>query len=251
MRYSRAGIVAVLLAVETVIAGGIVAAVAGTRFPAYAAGLHTEDTASGVSRSFTTGSAPHVVVDDTDARIVVAVSADQSVRVSDQTRSVGLVWSRDRQAPLQMLRTSDGVLVRRASSGPHLDILGWQQDRVEVMVPAGAFLDLRGCDGADITGLRAQNISVNCQDGSLRIHDLHVEGGTLRTADGSIRLELTDANLTVHAKTADGSLRFNGNRVASGDDDASEGIFHVGSGSGRLEVATQDGSIRIATNGVR
>jgi DUF4097 and DUF4098 domain-containing protein YvlB len=75
---------------------------------------------------------------------------------------------------------------------------------------------------------------------------LRVRNGTAHTADGSITLAFADAgDVTVHARTADGSIRINGMR----QDDSSPTDYKLGNGSGSLDVATQDGSIRVTTNG--
>ena len=241
MRYSRMGIVAMLIAAEAFIAGGIIS---------QAAGIHPEHRTASDSHVFDAGAAPHVVVDDQDSRVIVTPSSDGRVHVTDLTHTLGFFWSNGPRRALEASRTPDGVAVRRPGTKPiHFAVLfGFERDRIEVAVPEGAFVDLQGCDGADVSGIKADSIAVNCQDGSLHVSDLDVRNGTLRTASGSIRLAIASSDVTVHAKTADGSLRFNGQRVHS-DEDASEGTFQLGSGSGRLEVATQDGGIRISTNG--
>lgn len=244
MRYSRTGIVAVLLAVEAFIAGGI---------PTQASSLHPEHYHAAESADFDAGSAPHVLVDDSDSRIVVTPSSDGRVHIADQSETVGFVWrSSGKPSRLAIARTADGVSVTRPSGGSlGIAILGYDQARVSISVPPASFIDIKGCDGADLSGLRADTVSVTCQDGSLHISDLAVRNGTLETADGSIRASLAPSDVTVHAVTGDGSLRFNGRRVRSNDEsDGAEGTFQLGSGSGRLEVGTHDGSIRITTTGV-
>jgi hypothetical protein len=244
MRYSRTGIVAVLLAVEAFIAGGILT---------QASSLHPEHYRATESADLDAGGTPHIVVDDSGSRIVVTPSADGRVHVEDQSESYGFVWrSGGGPSRLAIARTADGVSVSRPSAGGlGINVLGYDRARVSLSVPAGSFVDLKGCDGADLTGLRAQSVSVTCQDGSLHVTDVAVQNGRLQTADGSIKVSLAPSDLTVHAVTGDGSLRFNGRRVRSNDDsDGAEGTFSLGSGSGRLEVGTHDGSIRIITTGV-
>lgn len=244
MRYSRTGIVAVLLAVEAFIAGGILT---------QASSLHPEHYHATETADLDAGGTPHVVVDDRDSRIVVTPSTDGRVHVADMSETYGFVWrSSGGPSRLSIARTGDGVSVTRPSSGGMgIDILGFDRARVTLSVPPGSYVDVKGCDGADLTGLRAQSVSVTCQDGSLHVSDLAVQNGTLQTADGSIRVALSASDVTVHAVTGDGSLRFNGRRVRSNEDgDGAEGTFSLGSGSGRLEVGTHDGSIRITTTGV-
>ena len=73
--------------------------------------------------------------------------------------------------------------------------------------------------------------------------------GTLATNDGSVRLDLApSSNLTVDASTRDGSIYVDGHSTPS-DGDAAQRTVRLGEGSGRLSVATGDGSIHITTNG--
>lgn len=239
MQYSRTGIVAVLLAAEALVGGAIIA---------QASILHPEHHHGTVAASYDAGEAPHVVVNDSTSRIIVTPSADGRVHVSDDSVRAGFVWGPGRQADLAVSRTPDGVAVSRPDGGTSVSVFGFENDRVTLSVPVGTRLDVRGCDGATISGLRAPSISVTCSDGSLRISDLAVQSGTLHTDDGSVRVALLASDTTVHAATGDGSLRFNGQRVRS-DSDRSEGTITMGSGSGRLDVGTNDGSIRITTQG--
>ncbi|HET7814766.1 MAG TPA: DUF4097 family beta strand repeat-containing protein, partial [Candidatus Baltobacteraceae bacterium] len=219
-----------------------------------ASSLHPEHYHATDTAVLDAGTAPHIVVDDRDSRIVVTPSYDGRVHVADQSESFGFVWrSRGQRSRLAIARTGDGVAVSRPSTGGlGINVLGYEDARVSLSIPPGSYLDVKGCDGADVRGLRAQSVSVTCQDGSLRVSDLAVQSGTLQTADGSIRVALAASDVTVHAVTGDGSLRFNGRRVRSNDDsDGAEGTFQLGSGSGRLEVGTHDGSIRITTTGVQ
>lgn len=239
MRYSRAGVVAVLLGAEAFIAGGIISQARGLR-PEFSTGSTT-------AYAFAAGDTPHVVVDDRDSRIYVEPSDDGRVHVQDDSRSAGLIWSTARRAPLSVQRTDDGVAVRRAASGGFdFAMFGFSDEAVRIRVPQAAVLEVRGCDGATLSGLRAESITVDCQDGSIHGTDLALGGGTLHTADGSIRVALASSDVTVHAMTGDGSLRVDGHRIRSGED-RSETTFQMGAGTGRLEIATGDGSVRITT----
>jgi DUF4097 and DUF4098 domain-containing protein YvlB len=190
---------------------------------------------------------------------------------------------------LRVTRTADGVSIQRGdgSGGVHFSIFGFDRERVEVAVPAASLVDVRQCSGADVSGLQGQvrihsvdghiaasnlhasalalssedgslrlsdvtapSIDASTKDGSIRARGLQVGSGTLHTDDGSVTLDLREVNLTVHARTLDGSLRFNGRRTESADD-ASTGDFQVGTGAGSLQVSTQDGSIHITTNGAQ
>lgn len=214
------------------------------------------------------GDAPHVVVADSENRVLITASGDGKVHVTDHTHRVGWFLG-PTPSPLSVVRTADGVTVRRPDSGERrgVAIVGIDFQRTEVAVPPKSRIDIQRCDGAGIDGVEAGDVKIVCADGSLHFEDvqtpaiqattadgsirasnLRVGGGTLHTDDGSIHLSLNAPALTVRAKTADGDIRFNGARAAQ-DGDAVSAEYTVGTGGGALEVSTQDGSIHITTNG--
>ena len=286
MRYSRTGIVAVLVAAEIFIGGAILWFVRGGHgWSAQASGLHQVSEHGMTFDPIDAGSSPHVSIDDPDSRIVVTPSNDGKVHVSDGWSASGWMFGPPKDVPLNVSRTADGVAISRGSGGFHIGFFISDTERTNVALPPGARLDIRRCAGADVSGLtgavavrsvdgaihlsgiRAQALQVSSSDGDLRFEDvqapsidastndgsisasdLRVGGGTIRSLDGGIRLALADANVTVHARTQDGSVRFNGNSVHS-EDDSAGGDYRVGTGSGSLQVSTSDGSIHIYTNG--
>lgn len=284
MRYSRTGIVAVLLAAELFIGAAIVWTVTGGHMSwAQAAGLHRVSEQGKTFAPIDAGNAPHVVIDDPASRVIVTPATDGKVHVTDNSRTVGLVWGDGIQVPLAVSRTAEGVSIRRGDGGPRVAIFGFNYRRTEVALPPGATLEIRRCGGADLTGLTGA-VDVHCVDGSISLSGVHagtlkiasddgslhlddvsapsidavtndgsiranrlaVEGGRLQSADGSIHLALSGGNLTVHAHTGDGSIRVDGRRVAN---DSGVADYEVGTGGGSLQVSTQDGSIHISTNG--
>jgi DUF4097 and DUF4098 domain-containing protein YvlB len=291
MRYSRAGIVAVLAAAEIFVAGAILWALGGGSFAVRAAGLpHAYSWQAGKAFSpIDAGNSPHVVVNDPESRFVIEASTDGKVHVVDDTRMSGLFLGGNRPMPLEVSKTGDGVSIVRpeSSGGMHVQIFGFSQQRVELQVPQGAYVDVQRCGGADLSDLNgriavhsfdghisaknvhatqltlrsedgslrlndvaAPSIDASTQDGSIRASGLAVGGGALRTADGSIRAAFTGSDVTVRARTADGSIYFNGHRAGS-DQDGSPAEFLIGKGGGSLEVSTQDGSIHITSNGAQ
>lgn len=251
MRYSRTGIVAVLLAAEVFIGGAILWTLTGGRmtWPAQASGLHrVSDQAGKTFAPIDAGSTPHVVIDDPDSRIVITTSADGKVHVTDDARTVGWVWGTPgSHANLSVVKTGDGVSITRGGGQQQVAIVGFDYQHTDVEVPAGAFVDVRRCGGADVTGLAGQ-VRIHSVDGSIKGRGLRVTGGEIQTDDGAIRLAFADANVSVHAKTSDGSIHFDGRRAA-GDDESAGADLQIGTGGGSLLVSSQDGSIHISTNG--
>ena len=286
MRYSRTGIVAVLLAAEVFLGGAILWAFSGGHaWSAQGAGFRHVSEEGKTFAPIDAGNTPHVVIDDPDSRIVITASSDGKVHVTDGWRTAGWLFNEPaKAAPLSVQRTADGVAVRRGGEHFHVGFFIVDTHRTEVALPPGAALEIQRCSGADVSdmngsiaiqsvdgsihlasinatqlkvassdgSLRLENVAApsidaNTSDGSIKATNLSVGGGTLHTNDGSIRLALANANLTVHAQTNDGSIRFNGNRAHDGDSGAAD--YQVGTGGGSLQVSTQDGSIHISTNG--
>lgn len=247
MRYSRTGVIAVLLAAEVFVGGAIIWTMTGGGWSAQAAGLHRVSEQGKSYAPIEAGNAPHVVIDDPASRVVIAASTDGKVHITDATRHEGWFLGQPAHPGLTIERTPDGVSVSRGSSTDGIGFIGIDFQHTDVAVPPNAFVDVRHCGGADVSGLAGQ-VRIHCGDGSIHGHDLRVTGGAMRTDDGSIHLAFADANLAVRAQTGDGSIRFNGRRAAQ-DDDSGAADYHVGTGGGSLQVSTQDGSIHISTNG--
>ena len=306
MRYSRTGIILVLVGAEIFIAGAILWALGG--HPWAASGAQRISYSPKTFDPIDAGSTPHVRIDDADSTVTVNVSADGRVHVEDNTHFVGAIWSSHEVAQLSVERTADGVRVYRPSEGNNwFSMGGWAQRDITVSVPTGATVEIENCSGADLSGItgqvrahssdghisardlrgdadlssddghidvsnvQAKRLAVSTSDGSLNLNDINVDdlhgsssdgsirasglqinSGVLQTSDGSIELALTNSNLSVHAHTDDGRVSYNGRSIGSSgdDDDSSTGDFNIGTGGGSLQVTTQDGSIRIAANGV-
>ena len=289
MRYSRGGIVAVLLAVEVFIAGAIIWSLAGRGLRMHAAGFHALSQPGKTYAPLDAGETPHVVIDDRDSGVGITVSTDGKVHVTDASASAGLIWGNPSRPPLHVNTTADGVSITRAAGeGIRFSVFGFDREHIDVAVPAGALLDVRQCSGADVAGLaggvtihsndghigligvHARSLQLSSDDGSLRMNDvsapaidastndgsirarkLQVNGGSIHTADGSVRLDLLASNLTVRAKTDDGSVYFNGKRTLESDSDSNAGEYQVGNGANALAVWTQDGSIHVTMNGAQ
>lgn len=291
MRYSRTGIIAVLLAAEVFVGGAIIYSLnSGSGFRVSAAGLHHASEGGKTFEPVDAGAAPHIVIDDPNSHVVIDTSTDGKVHVTDASRISGWIWGDASRPPLKVARTADGVSISRAGDGRvHIEVFGFSSERVEVSVPPASLLDVRRCSAADVTGLTgeirvhsvdghiaandvrthaltlasddgrllldnvsADTIDATTKDGSIHASGLQTGGGTLETSDGSISLGLApNVNLQVQASTNDGRLTFDGRRAPRNDSDASSAQYQVGTGGGSLSVATQDGSIHILTNGAQ
>jgi len=282
MRYSRTGVIAVLIAAELFIAAVIIVSAGGLRTFSAAGSAHDISYSPYSLPAVDAGSHPHVVIDDADSRVTVTPSSDGQVHVTDAARMSGWGWGSKPQH-LQVRKTADGVTIERPATPGNTMIFGFQSSRTAVALPAGATIEILHSGGADLsdltgtisvhsddghvtaTNVRTANLTMNTadghitldnvnadtldvttMDGSIRASNLRARNGKAHTMDGSITLAFADAgDITVRAHTLDGSIRINGMR----QDDSSPIEYKLGNGSGSLDVATQDGSIRVTTNG--
>ncbi len=282
MRYSRTGIIAVLIAAELFIASIIVVSAGGLKTFSRASSGHNIAFEPYSLPAIDAGSQPRVVIDDPDSRVTITPSDDGKIHVSDSTRIAGWGWG-SRPQRVQVHQTSDGVFIERPSTPGRIVIFGFESSGTDVALPPNATVEIRNSSGAmlsDLTGtvtahssdgrisvtnvhsgnvslhtsdgrivltnVNADRLDATTQDGSIRVSDLRVRNGSLHTSDGSITVALADAgDVTVRAHTVDGSIRINGLRQG----DPVPVDYKLGNGAGSLDVATQDGSIRVTTNG--
>lgn len=130
-------------------------------------------------------------------------------------------------------------------------------------------VDARSDDGyISATNVRGDRLAMESMDGHLSLdnvavasllgttRDGRIEAGnlsvnndaTLQTNDGSVRVGFAPgADLTIDASTRDGKIRVDG--FSSDNDSSAQRTIRLGAGTGRMKLATDDGSIHILTNG--
>lgn len=192
----RWAIVAALGVVELWIVGLMLRSISGGHVSAHAADGPKTSVASGpqnaptlgASRSVDTGPAPHVVIDDKNAKLTVSVRPGTTVSVNEETGVHG--WVHGSRHPIVVKRTADGVQIVRGD-GPLEVFMGFIERRLDVVVPPAARLEVRNAGSTTIAGLRA-DVAVHSEDGSIVVSDLR---GALdaRTEDGRIELFDVDA----------------------------------------------------------
>lgn len=279
---------AVLLAAELFVVGAIIWSLGARSFSVNAAGMHHVHGEAKDFAPIDAGTFPHVVVDDPGSGVTVSASTDGRVHVTDDSWVHGWIFGNVTRPALRVNQTADGVSVQRpGDNGTHVAVFGIAHNHIVLGIPEQSRLDIRQCSGADIRDLRASvnvhsvdghieldnvhatslaissddgrlrmndvsapSIDASTQDGSIKAQALDVRGGRIATQDGSITLDLRSPALTIHARTQDGSVHYNGRRIAS-DNDVTSSDFTVGMGGSPLAVSTQDGRITITTNGAQ
>lgn len=246
MRYSRTGIIAVLIGAEVFIAGAILALLGGHMGPASARPQNVAFSAPVIDPidPIEAGSAPKVQIDDADSTVTVGVSNDGTVRVVDESQGASM-FGRPRFATLQVERTSDGVRIYRAQSSSWV-MFGWSDQRIRVEVPAGATIQIAACSGADVTGITG-GVQVHSDDGDVAVRD--VQGDTnLSSADGSIEATAVRGS-RLNASTDDGSLHLQDvavDSIQASSDDGSIRAENLDAGAG--SITTDDGSVNLGVS---
>jgi hypothetical protein len=130
-------------------------------------------------------------------------------------------------------------------------------------------VDARSDDGyISATNVRGDRLAMASLDGHLSLdnvtvaslvgttRDGHIEAqglsvgndATLQTGDGWMRVAFApNADATVDASTRDGKITVDG--FSSDNDSSAQRTIRLGAGTGRMKLATDDGSIHITTNG--
>ena len=224
MRYTRTGIIAVLIAAEVFIASIIVVSAGGLKTFSAAGSAHDFSYAPYSLPAVEAGSRPHVVIDDPDSRVVVTASTDGQVHVTDATRIGGWGWG-SRPQHLQIRKTGDGVVIERPATPGRIVIFGFEMSRTEVALPADAALEITHSGGADVSDLTG-TISVHSDDGHIMATNLRSGDVALTTADGRITLDNIDAD-KLAVSTQDGSIRASSLRVRNGSAHTSDGSISL------------------------
>jgi len=244
MNSPRVALIALLIAVEVVIAGMILYALHGPRF---AAG-HSSAFTPAVVMPLAAGFSPHVYISDRESGVTVNTSSDGLVHVVDETSITGPMWGTP-IAQLKVSRSDDGVRIERRGDDSSRTVFGFSREHIEVSVPAHATIEIAQCSGADVSGVE-NDVTVASQDGHIALTG--VRGNvSAHSDDGSIRLNDVTANL-LDARTDDGSIRANAITIAGTSPHA---LFHSKDGSvevngsfapsGSYEVSSNDGHIKL------
>jgi len=248
MNSPRVALIALLIAVEVVIAGMILYALHGPRHSLFAAGMHSSAFTPAVVMPLAAGFSPHVYISDRDSGVTVNTSTDGLVHVVDETNVSGTMWGTP-IAQLKVSRSDDGVRIERPDNDSDVSVFGFLRRHIEVSVPAHATIEIARCSGADVSNVQ-NDVTVASQDGHVALTG--VRGNvSAQSDDGSIRLNDVTANL-LDARTDDGTIRAAGIAIAGTSPHA---LFHSKDGSvevngafapgGSYEVSSNDGHVSI------
>ncbi len=207
---SRSTLIGALVVVELVIVGSAIGSFCpngtkptGFTFHVGSPAMASDATHAPLDRTFTTGPAPHVVVDISTVDTVIETADTPTVRVIETLHRSGWVVG----TPLTIVarQTADGVSVDGV--GKHYGVstfLGSFQHNVRVIVPRGARVEIANAGRVDASGLRAP-FAAHSSNGSLHLTDLLADVD-VTTNNG--RIELTDVHAAkIVAHTGNGRLQ--------------------------------------------
>ncbi len=254
-----------LIAAELLIVGMAAYAV-GRGGATLAGGMRHVDFAAAPVAPVAAGTAPHIVIDDAESRVGVAVSNDQLIHVRDLTQIRGAVFSSGKYPRLSVTRTTDGVRIER----PHadtlsIDIFGFSTQAIQVEVPPASRVEIARCAGADVLGVdggasvhslnghvtltdlqgpvdaqsddgyikatnvRGDRLTLQSMQGHLALRDVAVASLSATTHDGRIEADGLSVSANATLQTNDGSIRV---RLAPNADTA----IDASTGDGRIVV---------------
>lgn len=177
--------------------------------------------------------------------VVVPPGTDLDVQNAGTTTLAGLRADASLHSDNGSVSVSDhrGALTVKTDNG-----------RIELHDIAGPSVDVSSDNGRVIfDGVRTDTVAVSTDNGRIEIGRSLLRGGKIQTDNGRIRLALdptSDVTVTAHAASGKVIAEAPLQAVRTGDDDDAPSTIRVGSGTGRLEVGSDDGSITVLAGGV-
>jgi hypothetical protein len=268
----RAGLVAMLCAVQVLIVGFAIYSVRGpgSGIAFASSGFHQVSYQAKPIAPMAVGYAPVVTIDDVDSHVVVTTSNDRFVHVTDETNEHGFIWGDHTVHDVQTSRTLDGVKIYRPASTLSFGFNDSSQ-RIAIAVPADSRVVIDRSGGAEVTGLR-NDLTVTSQDGRIYLTDIKANNIKAHSDDGRVvatrvsgnvidfssndgrietsQLEFSGLNPRVTMHTDDGPLVIAGTFIESGTYDLTTNDGHVDlnlalGSSATIDASTGDGRIYV------
>ncbi len=120
--------------------------------------------------------------------------------------------------------------------------------RIELTDVEAPSLDLTSDNGHIVLDrVRADSVAIETDNGRIEVGRSVLRGGTVKSDSGRIRLGLDgQSNVTISAHTSSGKVTAQAPLSAvRGDGDDAPSAIRVGSGAGKLDVGSDDGSITV------
>jgi Putative adhesin len=251
MMISRSQLVAVLVALEVVIAGEMVVAIRGDQQPAEWSPWHSGAAAAsgpnltegGSHQVFSAGAHPAVTVDIgyADLTIRTGDAAQIDVAVS-KSSDFGIFRG---NGPISAAKV--GETVRIEAAGAHSWSAG-DNRMVTVIVPPNTRVTVEKAGDIKAQGLRADASFQSVGNGTITIEDYDSHNLTVAASDGRITLQRVSAN-HLDATTSDGRIEGTGLLLRDGNIESDDGRVSLGFAAGTnalVNAETSDGKIRVS-----
>lgn len=207
--------------------------------------IRAERTADGVRITMPDRSGMHVMMGGYSRTLTVTVPERATLEV---TNGDGSITASGLRSGLTA-RTGDGSIhISDLRGGVDVRTGDGSITAVDVQGPA---IRLETSDGrVRLDRVVADRLDGNTGDGSIEGLAVRVADGALGTKDGRIRLAVTpDSDATVNLHTGDGRITLDDGMTAVGspsdDGDARTRVVRLGTGRGRFEISSGDGSISL------
>jgi hypothetical protein len=247
---SRSQLIAVLVALEVVIAGEMILAIRGDQPPQWSAWHSGAAEASGSNLAeggshqvFAAGSHPVLNVDIGYADLTIRTGDASQIDVSvSKSTDFGIFRGK---GPITAAK--DGETVRIEAGEGHNWSVG--DDRmVTVIVPPNTRVTVVKAGNIKAEGLRADASFSSVGNGTVTIEDYDARSLSVSASDGRITLQRVAAN-HLDATASDGRIEGSGLQLRDGNIESSDGRVSLGFAQGTntlVNAETSDGKIRVS-----
>jgi len=256
----RRTLITVFVVIELVIVGTMFRSVSFGGNGHFMRSMASTSIPADVHTTVATSLAPHVLIDDDDATIIVRATTGTNVTVDERTVVHGSVSGVN---ALHVERTSDGVRIDRGSE-EYIRVFGQFERTLTVSVPTATQLEIIAAKTANVDGLRG-DASIHGDDGEITVNDHHgsldvqaddgrvlltnIEGADVSVKNDDGRVELTRVHAqSLNVRTNDGGVVARdltvGNGTIAADDAAVDVQFAAGNNL-TIDMTTSDGHVDI------
>jgi DUF4097 and DUF4098 domain-containing protein YvlB len=250
MMISRSQLIAVLIALEVVIAGEMVLAIRGDQPAEWSAWQSGAVAASGPNLAeggahqlFAAGAHPALTVDIGYADLTIRAGDASQIDVSlSKSNDFGMFRS---NGPITA--TKDGETVRIATVNERHWSTG-DERMVTVIVPPNTKITVERAGDIRAEGLRADASFSSVGNGTVTVEDFNAPSLSVSASDGRISLQRVAAN-RLDVTSSDGRIVGTGLQLRDGNIESSDGRVSLGFAAGTnalVSAETSDGKIRVS-----
>ena len=194
-----------------------------------------------------------LTMNSSDAKVFITGSSrkDAHVKIDRSVETRGLVWG-NQEFTIDVSENNGGLTIRERSSYNTIAMVGYTHEKytINIDLPEGASLTLRGDDGDYFIKLVHGAINVNLDDADIELAGCLGNEFKFRIDDGDIKMDEGCGSLTIDADDAD--VRIENARFTTINADIDDGDFVVETSladGGDYYINSQDGLIALTVLG--